>query len=170
MSEQIHATQAEQSNEQEIVASQEEAIRTLRRYRQLKAEMEAERERGQELVRQVKEEVEADLAPLAEHLERMRTSLENFLKEHNAGEKFRAPGLGTVYTQSRLKVSIDDQESFEAALAELDGKQREAVYDRKFSLSRAKKLVQTAYEEAGQILPGCEVEHAESLCVKLSGS
>ncbi len=167
MSEQIHATQAEQSNEQEIVASQEEAIRALRRYRHLKAELEAERERGQELVRQVREEVEADLSPLTEHLERLRTSLENFLKEHHGAEKFRAPGLGTVYTQSRLKVSIDDQESFEAAL---DDDQREAVYERKFSLSRAKKVLQAAYENDGELLPGCEVEHAESLCVKLSGS
>ncbi len=140
-------------------------IAVMRRYRSAKAEQERRRRRADEYLRQVKEQIEADLAAGDEHLEKLRSSMLAFVTHHNAGRKFSVPGLGTATTTTRTRVRIADEERFLAALPE---DQREALFDRKLSGPRARAAAKTAFEEDGEQLPGVEASRVTSLSVRLS--
>ncbi len=142
-------------------------IAAMRRYRSAKAEQERRRRRADEYLRQVKEQIDADLAAGDEHLEKLRFSMLAFVTEHNAGKKFSVPGLGTATTTTRTSVKIADQEAF---LAALPPEEREKLFERKLSASRAKAAAKAAFEEDGEQLPGVEAARLTSLSVRLSDS
>ncbi len=141
-------------------------IAQMRRYRSLKKAREQQKERAREYLDQVKAEIEADMRPIEEEIETARHSMLAFVREVNAGRKFRVPGLGTAFTQHRVSVKIEDEEAFTASLDEAE---RASVYETKLNPSRAKALAQGSYEADGETRPGCEVEEKDTLAVKLSG-
>jgi len=147
-------------------ASESEMVSQMRRYRSLKKARVQQKERAREYLDQVKAEIDADMRPIEEQIEHSRLSMLAFISEVNAGRKFRVPGLGTAFTQHRISVKIEDEETFTASL---DDAERAQVFEIKLNPSRAKALVQGSYEGDGEIRPGCEVEEKETLAVKLSG-
>ncbi len=152
--------------ESQTPATEPEMIAWMRRYKALKKTREQQKERAREYLDQVKAEIDADMRPIEEEIEHARLSMLAFISEVNAGRKFRVPGLGTAFTQHRISVKIEDEETFTASL---DDAERAQVFEIKLNPSRAKALVQGSYEGDGEIRPGCEVEEKETLAVKLSG-
>lgn len=140
-------------------------IETMRRYRAARADHEHRKERAEEYLRQVKAEIEQDLRAGEERLERMRASMLAFVTECNGGQKFSVPGLGTATTTTRTRVEIVDEARFLDALPEGE---REALFDRKLNLSRAKAAARSAEEEDGEELPGVATERVTSLSVRLT--
>ena len=140
-------------------------ISAMRRYRAAKAEQERRRERANQYLRQIRSEIEADLAAGDEHLERLRSSMLTFVAVRNAGKKFNVPGLGTATTTTRTTVEITDEKRLVAAVPEA---QRGALFDRKLNASRAKTYAKSALEETGEQLPGVEATRVTSLSVRLS--
>lgn len=153
------------AGEDALAATEEEMVRAMRRYRALKRRLEAETARANEYLEQVKAEIERDLKPLEEEIERNRASMRAFVTECNAGKKFKVPGLGVAYTQSRLSVKITDEEEL---VRYLGAPEVAELYDLKFNAARAKRRVEASYKEDGEMLPGTEVEAEEILAVKLA--
>ncbi|QIN85472.1 hypothetical protein GBA63_22485 (plasmid) [Rubrobacter tropicus] len=141
-------------------------IAAMRSYREAKADLEVRKERGAAYLKQVEEEIKADLANAEEDLERLRSSMLTFLTEHNGGKKFNVPGIGTATTTARTTVKIADQEAFVAAVPP---DRRDSLFDLKLNNSRAKALAKKALDEDGQQLPGVEAGRITSLSVRLSG-
>lgn len=150
----------------EVPVDDADMIAAMRSYREAKADLEQRKERAAAYLEQVKAQIEADLAAGEEHLERLRSSMLTFLTEHNGGNKFAVPGLGTATTTTRTSVKISDEESF---LASLPPERRDALYELKLSNSRAKAAAKAAFEEDGEQLPGVEAGRITSLAVRLSG-
>ncbi len=142
-------------------------ITAMRSYKGAKAEHDKRKERAATYLAQIEEEIKADLAAGEEHLERLRSSMLTFLTEHNAGKKFAVPGLGTVTTTTRTSVKIADQEAF---LASIPPEEREKLFERRLSASRAKAAAKAAFEEDGEELPGVEAGWVTSLYVRLSNA
>ncbi len=162
-----YATAPEESDEQ--IIGESAMVDALRRYRSLKGELDVQKRRAKEYVEQVKAEVEADLAPLEARLDRLRTSMQTFVEEYNAGGKFKCAGLGTVYTSKGFSITIADERAFQSYVGgELPGEYLDRVFPRKLSASAAKRLAQEELEETGRQLPGIEAELTRSLNVRLS--
>lgn len=147
----------------EEILSREDAVQQIRRYKRYKDELEEQRHRGKEYIKQVRAEVEEDLKPLEERTEALEQSLINFVELENSGRSYRVPGLGTAYTTDRTRVRISDREAFEASLG--DAEQTE-LYDRKLNESRAKAYAADCYGEDGEIVPGIEIEPYKSFAVR----
>lgn len=156
------ATQAGETS-QELV-DEGAMISALRRYRAAKAEQDRRKERANEYLRQIRSEIEADLAAGDEHLERLRSSMLTFITAHNGGRKFSVPGLGTATTTTRTTVEITDEERMVAAVPE---DQRDGLFDRKLSTSRAKAYAKSAFEGTGEQVPGVEAARVTALSVRL---
>ena len=158
-------THSEPNPDAEELVDEGAMISAMRRYRAAKAEQEQRRERADRYLRQIRSEIEADLAAGDEHLERLRSSMLTFIAVRNAGKKFNVPGLGTATTTTRTTVEITDEERLVAAIPE---EQRETLFDRKLNSSRAKTYAKSALEETGEQLPGVEATRVTSLSVRLS--
>ncbi len=104
-----------ESSEEGEISTQGAMIDAMRRYRATKRNLEADEQRAQEYLEQVKGRIELDLAPARERLEKLRASMEDFVNHENEGRKFRVPGLGTAYTSRKIHVEIDDAASLEKA-------------------------------------------------------
>lgn len=157
------ANSSGEANEQ--LVDEDAMISAMRRYRAAKAEQERRKERASQYLRQIKSEIEADLAAGDEHLERLRSSMLTFITDHNKGRKFNVPGIGTATTTTRTTVEITDEERLVAAVPE---EQRDGLFDRKLNTSRAKAYAKSALEEAGEQLPGVEADRVTALSVRLS--
>ncbi|MGF1473156.1 MAG: hypothetical protein ACFB50_15640 [Rubrobacteraceae bacterium] len=161
---QAHPAPDAGSNGEELV-DERAMISALRRYRAAKAEQERRKERANEYLREIRSEIEADLAAGDEHIERLRSSMLTFITTHNGGRKFSVPGLGTATTTTRTTVEITDEERLVAAVPE---EQRDGLFDRKLNTSRAKAYAKSAFEEAGEQVPGVEAARVTALSVRLS--
>lgn len=140
-------------------------ISAMRRYRAAKSEQERRKERANQYLRQIRSEIEADLAAGDEHIERLRSSMLTFITSHNDGKKFNVPGIGTATTTTRTTVEITDGERLVAAVPE---EQRNGLFDQKLNASRAKDYAKSAFEQAGKHLPGVEAARMTALSVRLS--
>lgn len=149
---------------------QEAMIESMRRYRAVKAELEEQAARGKEYIEQVKEEVAADLWPLEEELERLKDSMQTFIREERAGEKFRVPGLGTVFITVRRRTTVAQEGAFAAwATKHLSDEDLDCVFPRTFKKAAANTIAAGHLQKTGELLPGVEHEETESLSVRLSG-
>lgn len=140
-------------------------IAAMRSYREARADLQQRKERAAKYLEQVEAEIKADLAADEEHVERLRSSMLTFLTEHNGGNKFNVPGIGTATTTTRTSVKISDQDAF---LASLPPDRRDSLFELKLDNSRAKAAAKAALEKDGQQLPGVEAERVTSLSVRLS--
>ncbi len=152
--------------------NEDEMIATMRRYSQKRHELEARKERGRRYLEQVKFEVEESLRPLAEEVEAARGSMQVFVSEHNSGESFNVPGLGTAFLTHTAKVEITD----EAEVGDyLNTKVHENVLTyltdpAKLNASKVKRYAKERLVSSGEVLPGTRSEVAVSLVFRSSGS
>lgn len=145
---------------------QDEMIRELRSLKARQAELDEAKERGRAYVEQVREAVAQDLRPLEEAVEAARWNVEVLIRDHNGGQKFRVPGLGTAYLQRRRAFKVVDPEALARSVGEAE---RQRLYDPpKINTGRAKSFAQSVFNEDGQILPGVETEEVESLSIRFS--
>lgn len=111
----------------EKIVSQEAMIAGMRRYRNLKRLQESQERHATECLKQVEAEIEEDMRPLEQAIERVRRSMLAYLTEHNGGRKFRVPDLGTAFTRSRLRIELADEEAFAASLHDHQREQGETL-------------------------------------------
>lgn len=149
----------------ESLADDSAMIAAMRSYREARADLEQRKQRAARYLEQVQEEIKADLAADEEHVERLRSSMLTFLTEHNGGNKFNVPGIGTATTTTRTSVKISDEERF---LASLPPEERDSLFELKLNNSRAKATAKAAFEDDGEQLSGVEAERMTSLSVRLS--
>lgn len=150
-------------------ATEEAMISNLRAFRRVKARLEEQRERGRMLLAQIEAEIAQDLAPLEREMEALRVSMQTYIAGHNGGEKFKVPGLGTAYIQSRRRVRIVDMEAFLNAVHAYTGGRVDHLYDEpKPNAAACKKYAENWVSDEGEILPGVESEETETLSVRLS--
>jgi len=149
---------------------QEETMQrfVVRQMRQLKiardelAEAEAN---GKEMLAQVKQEVEADLRPMREHVSGLEEYLKNFIEEENDGKKIKVPGIGTAFITRRQNVKIEDIEAF-ARWVKDEYDDVPGIWVTTLHGPTARKLAQRILTEDGQLLPGTELIKSESLTVR----
>lgn len=148
-----------------LATEHETMITNMRLYAGRKAQLEEQRGRAKAYLQQVKDDIEEDLASLEAHLDSLKESMTIFVREHNAGKRFRVPGLGTAYLQKRGVVNIADEDKFQSALNDTE---REDIYEHRFVLSRARRIAERRIKEHGEVLPGVQYETSETLSIRLS--
>lgn len=154
--------------EQEVAAPEDRnaMIALMRRYRAAKQQLEEEEDNGRAYVQLVQDEVKESLRPLKEELERIRRSMDVFVRERNGGKSFSVPALGTAYTQNRLVSKIVDPDEFLKVIARADPEKADELCDRKLNASRARKEAERAFKEDGERVAGADVEQVTVLCFK----
>lgn len=140
-------------------------IRWFKEYRDVRDELEDAEEKGKEYLRQCKEEVEADLEPLRQRAQKLDEMLTIFLNTENAGEKYKVPGIGTVYITRRRQLNINDEDTFLSNVPECD---RHKVEKTVLDKAEARKYLNRALLE-GEVLPGTELEEKETLSFRDGG-
>jgi capsule polysaccharide export protein KpsE/RkpR len=163
-----HAEYLDEAERAEIL-DESAMVDALRRYRIAREELDVQKRRAKEYIEQVKAETEAELAPLEARLDRLRASLQNFIEEHNAGERFKCAGLGTVYTSRGFSITVADERTLLGYVeSECPGECLDRVFPRKLSASAARRLAQEELEQTGEQIPGVEAEAKSTLNVRLS--
>lgn len=157
-----NVVQLASNREAHLPIESKDVIRWMKDLRDQRLELKEEEERAKEYLAQCKAEVEQDLEPRRKAVEKLEEMLIIFLNEENGGEKYRVPGLGTVFTTHRTTPKIVDEDALAEAIEKRNPLKYSTITRTVIDRQKAQKYAKEILEE-GEVLPGIEVTETESL-------
>ena len=141
-------------------------VRWMKDLRDSRETLKEEEERGKEYLAQCRAEVEQDLEPRRKAIEKLEEMIAIYLKEENGGEKYKVPGIGTVFLTHRTTPKIVDEDVLGETIKEWNPLAYETMTSVKLDRKKAQAFANKFLKGDGLIMPGIEVTETESLSLR----